>query len=80
MNFSPTTFAGEKFAIVGLGRWGKNFVESIQGKSQRLRIIRGAGFPLLFVYNDGDPLDESRLAGFAWRLRGREARRLDAGV
>ena len=28
-------------AIVGLGRWGKNFVESIQGKSSRIRFTRG---------------------------------------
>src|SRR5271169_5041083 len=28
-------------AVIGLGRWGKNIVESIQSKSQRLRIIRG---------------------------------------
>jgi predicted dehydrogenase len=28
-------------AIVGLGRWGKNFVESIQGKSERIRFTRG---------------------------------------
>lgn len=28
-------------AIVGLGRWGKNFVESVQGKSERLRFVRG---------------------------------------
>jgi len=28
-------------AVIGLGRWGKNIVESIQGKSARLRIIRG---------------------------------------
>ena len=28
-------------AIVGLGRWGKNFVESIQGKSGRIRFTRG---------------------------------------
>src|SRR3982750_2182064 len=28
-------------AIVGLGRWGKNFVESIQGKSERIRFARG---------------------------------------
>jgi predicted nucleotide-binding protein (sugar kinase/HSP70/actin superfamily) len=35
---------------------------------------REAEFPLLFVYNDGDPIDEARLAGFAWRLRGRPAR------
>ena len=28
-------------AVIGLGRWGKNIVESVQGKSARLRIIRG---------------------------------------
>jgi predicted dehydrogenase len=28
-------------AVIGLGRWGKNIVESVQGKSKRLRIIRG---------------------------------------
>lgn len=28
-------------AVIGLGRWGKNIVESIQGKSTRLHIIRG---------------------------------------
>src|SRR5262249_20874659 len=28
-------------AVVGLGRWGKNIVEAIQGKSNRLRFIRG---------------------------------------
>ena len=27
--------------IVGLGRWGKSIVESVQGKSKRLRFIRG---------------------------------------
>ena len=27
-------------AIVGLGRWGRNFVESTQGKSARLRFVR----------------------------------------
>ena len=39
------------------------------------QLRRGADFPLLFVYNDGDPVDEARLAGFAWRLRAREPRR-----
>jgi activator of 2-hydroxyglutaryl-CoA dehydratase/predicted nucleotide-binding protein (sugar kinase/HSP70/actin superfamily) len=39
---------------------------------------RAGGFPLLVVYNDGDPVDEARLAGFAWRLRSRPARRLTA--
>ena len=28
-------------AVIGLGRWGKNIVEAVQGKSRRLRIIRG---------------------------------------
>jgi len=28
-------------AIVGLGRWGKNFVEAVQGKSTRIRFVRG---------------------------------------
>ena len=38
------------------------------------QLRRGAGFPLLLVYNDGDPIDETRLAGFAWRLRARPRR------
>ena len=28
-------------AIVGLGRWGQNLVKSVQGKSDRLRFVRG---------------------------------------
>ncbi len=28
-------------AIVGLGRWGKNIVNAVQGKSDRLRFVRG---------------------------------------
>lgn len=28
-------------AIVGLGRWGQNLVNSVQGKSERLRFVRG---------------------------------------
>src|SRR5687767_6521690 len=28
-------------AIIGLGRWGKGIVQSVQGKSARLRFIRG---------------------------------------
>ena len=39
--------------------------------------LRHSDIPALFVYNDGDPLDESRLAGFAWRLRSQPARRRD---
>ncbi len=39
------------------------------------QLRREADLPALFVYNDGDPIDEARLAGFAWRLRSRPARR-----
>jgi predicted nucleotide-binding protein (sugar kinase/HSP70/actin superfamily) len=39
------------------------------------QLRRETGLPALFVYNDGDPIDEARLAGFAWRLRSRPARR-----
>ena len=28
-------------AVIGLGRWGKNIVDAVQGKSNRLRSIRG---------------------------------------
>ncbi|HZQ12614.1 MAG TPA: Gfo/Idh/MocA family oxidoreductase [Pseudolabrys sp.] len=28
-------------AVIGLGRWGKGIVDSVQGKSRRFRIIRG---------------------------------------
>ncbi len=38
------------------------------------QLRRRADFPLLFVYNDGDPVDQARLAGFAWRLRARAPR------
>ena len=43
------------------------------------QLRREAGLPALFVYADGDPIDEARLAGFAWRLRSRPARRRPAG-
>jgi predicted nucleotide-binding protein (sugar kinase/HSP70/actin superfamily) len=39
------------------------------------QLRREASLPVLFVYADGDPIDEARLAGFAWRLRSRPARR-----
>jgi len=41
---------------------------------------RAGGFPLLVVYNDGDPLDQARLGGFAWRLLSRPARREQTGA
>ena len=28
-------------AIVGLGRWGQSIVNAVQGKSARLRFVRG---------------------------------------
>jgi predicted dehydrogenase len=28
-------------AIVGIGRWGKNFVDALHGKSERIRFVRG---------------------------------------
>lgn len=28
-------------AIVGIGRWGKNFVEALHGRSERIRFVRG---------------------------------------
>src|SRR5262245_11366000 len=31
-----------KLGIVGLGWWGKNLVESVQGKSEQVRFLRGA--------------------------------------
>ncbi len=36
---------------------------------------RRPGPPLLFVYNDGDPVDADRLRGFAWRLHAAAPRR-----
>ena len=44
------------------------------------QLRREAGLPALFVYNDGDPIDEARLAGFAWRLRSRPARRTNGSA
>jgi predicted CoA-substrate-specific enzyme activase len=39
------------------------------------QLRREPAMPVLFVYNDGDPIDEARLTGFAWRLRSLPARR-----
>lgn len=35
---------------------------------------RRPDIPVLYVYNDGDPIEQERLAGFAWRLRSRPRR------
>jgi len=43
------------------------------------QLRRQAEIPILFVYNDGDPIDDARLAGFAWRLR-RRPPRADGGA
>ena len=44
------------------------------------QLRRASGAPTLFVYSDGDPIDVARLAGFAWRLRSRPARRATAST
>src|ERR1700732_1141575 len=38
---SPPRQAMIDAAVIGLGRWGKSIVEAVQGKSRRLRLIRG---------------------------------------
>ena len=37
----PLRFPMIDAAVIGLGRWGKSIVEAVQGKSKRLRFIRG---------------------------------------
>jgi predicted dehydrogenase len=37
----PLRFPMIDSAVIGLGRWGKSIVEAVQGKSKRLRFIRG---------------------------------------
>ena len=51
-------------AIVGLGRWGQNLVNSIQGKSDRIRIVAGTTRTLAksaveYAQQQGFPLYES---------------------
>ncbi len=78
---------GETIPTVGsaLRTWATEPVDGVVVVSPRgcapalvseAQLRRGAGFPLLFVYNDGDPIDQARLAGFAWRLRSRPERAL----
>jgi predicted dehydrogenase len=38
---SPPRQAMIDAAVIGLGRWGKSIVEAVQGKSRRLRFVRG---------------------------------------
>jgi predicted nucleotide-binding protein (sugar kinase/HSP70/actin superfamily) len=76
---------GETIPTVGsaLQTWATEPVDGVVVVSPRgcapalvseAQLRRGSGFPLLFVYNDGDPIDQARLAGFAWRLRARACR------
>jgi len=78
---------GESIPTVGSAMltWKQGIVDGVVTVAPRgcgpallaeAELRRVADFPLLVVYNDGDPLDEARLAGFAWRLRSRPARRL----
>ena len=78
---------GESIPTIGatLLTWAREPIDGVVVVSPRgcgpalvseAQLRRGADLPLLFVYNDGDPIDESRLAGFAWRLRDRGVRRL----
>src|SRR5580704_17499751 len=42
--FSPASLSPPPMidaAVIGLGRWDKSIVESVQGKSKRLRFFRG---------------------------------------
>jgi activator of 2-hydroxyglutaryl-CoA dehydratase/predicted nucleotide-binding protein (sugar kinase/HSP70/actin superfamily) len=82
---------GESIPTIGatLLTWAREPIDGVVVVSPRgcgpalvseAQLRRGADLPLLFVYNDGDPIDESRLAGFAWRLRDRAVRRLPAGA
>ena len=41
-------------AIIGLGRWGKSIVTATQGKSKRLRFIRGVSMEPVAVNVPGD--------------------------
>ncbi len=77
---------GETIPIVGgaLLAWETQPVDGVVSVAPRgcgpaliaeAQLRREPGLPSLFVYNDGDPIDEARLAGFAWRLRSRPARR-----
>jgi predicted dehydrogenase len=49
-------------AIVGLGRWGRNLVNAVQGKSTRLRFVRGVSMDVevaqAFGAGHGFPVDD----------------------
>jgi len=82
---------GETIPTVGgaLLTWRKQPVDGVVSVAPRgcgpaliaeAQLRREAGLPALFIYNDGDPIDEARLAGFAWRLHARPARRAGSGA
>ncbi len=54
-------------AVVGPWGCGPALISEAQ-------LRRRSEIPLLFVYNDGDPIDEAKIAGFAWRLKRAPAR------
>ncbi|MCW5830527.1 MAG: hypothetical protein KIT79_14570 [Deltaproteobacteria bacterium] len=55
--------------VVVVGPWGCGPALIAESLLKHQREI-----PMLFVYNDGSPIDERRLNGFAFRLRRQEAR------
>jgi len=59
--------------IVVVGPWGCGPTLITEAQLRRKTEI-----PLIFVYNDGEPIDETRLAGFAWRLKSRPSRQLSS--
>ena len=77
---------GESIPTIGgaLHTWRSEPVDGVVVVSPRgcgpalvseAQLRRHGELPLLFVYNDGDPIDGARLAGFAWRLRATPPRR-----
>jgi predicted CoA-substrate-specific enzyme activase len=38
------------------------------------QLRRRPDIPMLFIYNDGDPIDDAKMAGFAWRLKRKPSR------
>ena len=58
--------------VVVVGPWGCG--PALISEAQ---LRRKTDIPSLFVYNDGDPIDEARIAGFAWRLKNRPRRTME---
>ena len=77
---------GESIPTIGgaLHTWRREPVDGVVVVSPRgcgpalvseAQLRRHGELPLLFVYNDGDPIDGARVAGFAWRLCATPSRR-----